>query len=522
MTRRSLFRRLKVKSAMKRDNQEETINEPKITTDLDENMKTIKDVLGNPADLVVRELIIGEIETRAAIVYLSGITEEDLLNDNIMKAIQQNLKRFDDDLLENIRKEVIAVTDIKNSNDFDDVCLAVLNGDSAFYLDGSQEVLLMGTSGGQNRSIEEPDTETLIRGPRDGFVESMNTNMALIRRDIKIPNLRFEQHTVGGRSKQKLVVCHVEGLAHPELVEEVNRRIKSIDLDYVTDSSFVEQWIEDSFLSPFPQVLDTERPDVVSASVMQGKVGIIVDGSPFALIAPMTFNDGLSSPEDYTQRWLSASSLRLLRFLAAFIAIFLPGLYVALATFHPGMIPSTLAYSIAASREGVPFPAVIEAILMALTFELLHEAGIRLPNVIGQTIGIVGGLVIGEAAVNAGIVSPIMVIITALTAIASFSIPSYSLSMGLRTLRFIALLAAGTLGLYGIILVFIMIVAHIVNLKSFGIPYTAPFGPLYLQDLKDGIIRVPMTDLPRQTAHLKMSDAEFEYAPNEKRKNKKR
>lgn len=373
-------------------------------------------------------------------------------------------------------------------------------------MDGEEEVLLMGTDGGEARSISEPESETLIRGPRDGFVESINTNMALIRRDIKDQNLRFKEHIVGKRSNQKLVICYMEGIVNPDLVEEITRRIDSVDIDFIPDSSYIEQWIEDSIFSPFPQIIDTERPDSVSSSIMQGKVGIIVDGTPFALIAPMTFSDSLSSPEDYTQRWLTSSLLRMLRFSAAFVAIFLPGLYVALVSFHPGMIPSTLAYSISASREGVPFPAPFEAILMAITFEILHEAGVRLPNVVGQTIGIVGGLVIGEAAVSAGIVSPIMVVVTALTAIAAFSIPSHSVSLSFRMFRFIVILAGGSLGLYGIVLVYIMITIHLVNLKSIGIPYATPFAPTFFKDLKDVVIRAPITNLIHRPEHLKPLD----------------
>ena len=506
MARRSIFNRMKTRSKMFQSQEQQEVFNNSITKNLDENLKTIKKMLGDPTDLVMRELIIGGIEKRAAIIYISGITDENLINNNILKVIQENLKQFETDILDKIHSEVVAVTDTDKSNNLDDVSLAILNGNAAFYLEGYEEVLLMGTTGGESRSIEEPESETLVRGPRDGFVENIFTNMALIRRDIRDPNLRFKKHDVGKRSKQMLVVCYVEGITNPDLVNEINRRLRTMDIDYISDSSFVEQWIEDSIFSPFPQILDTERPDVVSAGLMQGKVGIIVDGTPFALVAPMSLSDGLSSPEDYTQRWMSASLLRILRFLAAFIAVFLPGLYVAFVSFHPGMIPSTLAYSIAASREGVPFPAAVEAILMAITFELLHEAGVRLPKVIGQTIGIVGGLVIGEAAVSAGIVSPIMVIVTALTAIAAFSIPTYSMSIAFRTFRFIVIIASGALGLYGIILVYIMMNIHIVNLKSIGMPYSTPFGPLFLKDLKDVVIRAPFTRLTRRPKHLEPVD----------------
>ncbi|MFD1849605.1 spore germination protein [Oceanobacillus bengalensis] len=508
MRRSSLFNRLKRKKEQSRQAGKSNFNNMKVTKKLDNNLSNIKEMLGDPNDLVVRELLIGSIEKRAGMVYISGLTDENLINNNILKTIQLNLKQFDSNIIEKIHKEVIAITDIKQANNLDDVSLGILNGNTAFYLDGHETVLLMGTAGGESRAIEQPQSETLIRGPRDGFVESINTNMALIRRDIKDPHLRFKPHEVGKRSKQTIVVSYIEGIVNPDIVTEINRRLETVDIDFIADSAYVEQWIEDSFLSPFPQILNTERPDKVSSDLMQGKVAILVDGTPFALVAPISIGDSLHSMEDYNQRWFSATLLRVLRYLSAFLAIFLPGLYIALVSYHPGMIPSTLTYSIAATREGVPFPAAIEAILMAVTFEILHEAGVRLPKVIGQTIGIVGGLVIGEAAVSAGIVSPIMVIVTALTAIASFSVPSFSIALTFRILRFSIILAAAFLGLYGIILVYIMVNIHIVNLKSIGKPYSAPFAPTFTKDFKDLIIRAPITSITKRPYNLKPLDQE--------------
>ncbi|MFC4023275.1 spore germination protein [Oceanobacillus longus] len=516
---RSLFNRMK-KKKQSNSNQsaQQTVFQPKITKNLDDNLKNLKQVLGNPDDLVVRELILGGIETRAAIVYISGITDGNLINNNILKTIQLNLKQFESNVLDKVYQEVIAVTDIKKTNTLNEVSVGILNGSTAFYLDGIDTALIMGTAGGEARSIEEPQSETLIRGPRDGFVENIQTNVSLIRRDIKDPNLRFQTHEVGKRSKQKVMISYIEGITNPEIVNEINRRLETIDIDYLSDSAYVEQWIEDSFLSPFPQLLDTERPDKVSASLVQGKVAILVDGSPFALVAPMNIGDAMLSVEDYNQRWIAASFLRILRYLSAFLAVFLPAIYIALVSFHPGMVPSTLTYSIAASREGVPFPAAIEAIIMAITFEILHEAGVRLPKVIGQTIGIVGGLVIGEAAVSAGVVSPIMVIVTALTAIASFSVPSYSVTITFRGLRFAFMIAASIFGLYGIILIYIALNIHLVNLKSIGVPYSAPFAPFFINDWKDLVLRAPITKLTKRPTYLKTMDNQSKDPKPAKRK----
>ncbi|MGJ9458423.1 spore germination protein [Oceanobacillus sp. CF4.6] len=516
---RSLFNRMKKKKqGNSNQSSQQTALKPKVTKNLNENLKNLKQMLGDPDDLVIRELMIGGIETRAAIIYISGLTDVNLINNNILNTIQHNLKQFESNVLDKVYQEVISITDIKKSTTMDEVSFAILNGSTAFYLDGMNTVLLMGTSGGESRSITEPESETLIRGPRDGFVENIQTNIALIRRDIKDPNLRFTKHEVGKRSKQKLIVAYVEGITNPDIVNEINRRLETIDIDYASDSAYVEQWIEDSFLSPFPQLLDTERPDNVSAGLMQGKVAIIIDGSPFALIAPLSIGDAMHSMEDYTQRWIASSFLRVLRYLSAFLAVFLPALYIALVSYHPGMLPSTLVYSIAATREGVPFPAAIEAIIMAITFEILHEAGVRLPKVIGQTIGIVGGLVIGEAAVSAGIVSPIMVIVTALTAIASFSVPSYSVTITFRGLRFAFMIAASFLGLYGIILVYLMLNIHLVNLKSIGVPYSTPFAPFFVKDWVDLVIRAPITKLAKRPTYLKPLDDQSKDIKPEQRK----
>lgn len=299
---------------------------------------------------------------------------------------------------------------------------------------------------------------------------------------------------------------YVDGIVNPNIVKEVNKRLASIDMDDAPETGYIEQWIEDNFLSPFPQISHTERPDKVVAALMQGKVAILLDGTPFALIAPVTFGNTLQSPEDYYERWMVASLIRILRYVGAFIAVFLPALYIAFVSYHPGMIPSKLAFSIAATREGVPFPAFVEALLMEATMELLREAGVRLPRPIGQTIGIIGGIVIGEAAVAAGIVSPIMVIIVAITAVASFSMPSYSTAIAFRMLRFGFMAAAALFGLYGVILAYIAVNIHLVNLKSLGVPYTAPFAPSLFRDWKDLVVRSPITMLSSRPQYMQTDD----------------
>ncbi|GAQ19514.1 spore germination protein B1 [Oceanobacillus picturae] len=503
---RNILRRRKIKQESAEGEDFSTA----IGLDLEKNMQDLQEMIGNPGDLVIRRLTLG-FNVKAAVVFISGLSDKEAIHNDLIKNLLRNREKelgsdTPEDLIKQLKLDLISIGSVEQTNSLDKLIIDLLSGKSVVYVDGTAEALLMGTEKWETRSIDEPISESLIRGPREGFVENLQTNMMLIRRHIRDPNLRFDTSEVGRRSKKKLVVCYVDGIVNPDMVKEVNRRLASIDMDSAMESGYIEQWIEDSYLSPFPQMDNTERPDKVASAILQGKVGILLDGSPFALIAPITIANAFKSPEDYYDRWLIATFLRVIRYIGAFITMFLPALYIALVSYHQGMIPSQLAFSIAATREGVPFPAFVEAIIMGLTMELLREAGARLPRTIGQTIGIVGGLVIGEAAVSAGIVSPIMVIVVALTAVASFTIPLYSVAISFRLLRFGFMLAAAVLGLYGIVLVYIMINIHIVNLKSMGVPYSTPFAPSFIKDWKDLVLRGPIPMMNERPRNLKPKD----------------
>ncbi|MUV38562.1 Spore germination protein KA [Lentibacillus sp. JNUCC-1] len=496
---------------MKQTKQTSSSNPEKLASGLDENIKHIKNLLGSPSDLVTRTFDIYHSSVKCGVVYFSGLTNSELLHKDVIKPVQNagEKKGFPEEAMavyDVLKKDVIAAGNIKTGQTMDDVMDALLSGTTVFFVDGVDQALLIEMKKWEMRSVEEPVSETVIRGPRDGFVETLQTNLATLRRYIRDPNLRFDSYQVGRRSKKDLVVAYVAGVIHPDILKEVKRRLEAIDMDDAPESGFIEQWIEESFLSPFPQFINTERPDTASAAMLQGKVVILLDGSPFVLIAPSTLGNAMQSPEDYYERWTIGSLVRGLRYMAGFIAVFLPGLYIALSEYHQGLLPTKLAMSIAATREGVPFPAFVEALLMVTTMELLREAGARLPQTIGQTIGIVGGLVIGDAAVQAGIVSPIMVIVVALNAIASFAIPTYSLSITFRILAYFMMFAAGVFGLYGIILGYIMINIHIVNLKSIGVPYSSPFAPAFLKDFNDLVFRTPVPLLDRRPVYLQPQD----------------
>lgn len=488
---------------------EETFLSLKTSKNLTTNIDNIKNMLPETEDLVIRKFTVRGTNYQGAIIYIDGLVDSQLVHENILKSMlveHKNLPAKAPELFNVLCEEIISITDMKLGHSLDDVANAILYGETAFYLDGIDKVLLMDTAGWMSRQIDEPTTETVVRGPKEGFIEDVRTNMMLIRRYIRDPNLRFKQFSVGRRSKSALVVAYIKDITHPELVKEVTRRIEAIDMDAAIESGYIEQWIEDSFLSPFPQILNSERPDRIATGLLRGKIAILLDGTPFVLIAPVTLSYLLHVPEDYYERWTIGTLLRILRYGAAFLAIFLPSIYIALVSYHQGMIPTDLALSIASTREGVPFNPFVEAIAMGATMELLREAGARLPTAVGQTIGIVGGIVIGEAAVQAGIVSPIMVIIVALTAIASFAIPTFSVVISFRIIRFGLMGLAAFLGLFGLILGYIILNIHIVRLRSFGVPYSAPFSPTFWRDWKDLILRVPIPILTNRPQHLEPID----------------
>ncbi|SCZ00090.1 spore germination protein [Alkaliphilus peptidifermentans] len=501
---------------------------------IDTNLKAIKDIFEDCDDIVYREIEVGvDSKIKAALIYVDGMADKFLLNDfildNIMVSIRttppkaENVKK---QLASHLKDHTLAVSEMKEVETIEEGIDNILSGETVLLLDEYDKIIIIASKGWQARGVSEPVTETVIRGPRDGFVETFRVNTALIRRRIRDPKLKLKTQQVGVRSKTDLAILYIDDIVDKRILKEVESRIEKIDMDAILDSGYVEQLIEDNWFSPFPQVQNTERPDVTAAALYEGRIVIIADNSPFALIVPTTLNSMLQSSEDYYERWNIATAVRLLRYFAAFVSLILPSLYVAITSFHPQMIPTKLTLALAANRKGVPFPAIVEALIMETTIELLREAGVRLPGPIGATIGIVGGLVIGQAAVEAGIVAPLMVIIVAITAIASFAIPSYNVAIGFRLLRFLFIFAAGFLGLYGVILAILLLLSHLCSLKSFGIPYLHPFVNFVddIGDMKDTFVRAPMPSMnnretvgnKKQKNRLDDKREEFRYEKEDK------
>lgn len=485
------------------------------TTSLDENMERIKALLRDCDDIVYKDFKVGEAQKlRFTLVFTDGLVDKPFINQSVMADLMIHARDVPPDspeILEDIYKLIrfgtIPSPELKDVKNIDDAVLAILTGDTVLLMDGIETIIIIGTKGWPSRGVSEPSTEAVIRGSREGFTETFRFNTALVRRFIRDPRFKVKQMQIGRRSFTDLGVLYIDDIAKPELVEEVKRRLKTIDIDTIMESGYIEELIEDNPFSLFPQIKATERPDKVAAALFEGKVAILVDNTPFALIVPATFNSFFHAAEDHYNRWIPATALRLMRFIAGGLSLLTPALYIAVTSYHPGILPTELVLSIAAAREGVPFPAIIEALIMELTFELLREAGVRLPILIGGVVGIVGGLVIGQAAVAAGIVSPIMVIIVAVTAISSFSIPDYGFSNAFRLFRFLLIFAVAFLGLYGMMLGLLLMLGHLVRLKSFGIPYLSPVVSFTAGDLKDTIVRLPifmMKNRPLEVANDKV------------------
>ena len=462
-----------------------------LTGSLQEKITVITGSLGNSQDVVLRNL-----EPKLAIIYIDSIVDFHTINDNIMLPLQAALlmtgstdptAKESDPLF----SDVIAAGSVLKLNVLEDALKALLSGCCLIMADSVEAVLSVDVSGGDQRSVGEPTTQTVLRGPQHSFTENIKTNLGLVRRIIRSSDLRVESTIVGRHTHTNIFVCYLEGIAEPGVVSEVNRRLKGIDIDGILDSGYIEEFIQDKTFTPFPTLLNVERPDVVAASLLEGQVAVFVDGSPFVLLAPVTFFKFFQSAEDYYQRWDIASFLRLLRQSAFIISMLLPAVYIAVTTFHQEMLPTTLLISLAAQREGIPFPGLVEALLMEITFEVLREAGVRMPRAIGPAISIVGALVLGQAAVQAGLVSPAMVIVVSFTAISNFVTPQLNIAIAARLIRFSLMLCAGVLGFFGIMTGIIVLFTHLAALESFGVPYMTPLAPFRKSSMTDIFIRVP-------------------------------
>jgi spore germination protein KA len=469
----------------------------KISHDLKKNLHILNELLGASSDFIVREFTFGhQGQLTGALIFIDGMTDKATINESIIRPLMYDSRlvlpdsKLKTNDLQVIKTTMLSVGEVEQVGSIDQVVDACLSGDTAFLINGSKEALVISTRGWETRGVQEPKTESVVRGPREGFSENLRVNTALIRRKIKNPDLILDSMKIGSKTKTVVNIAYLKGVVNPKLVEEVKRRLNRITTDAILESGYIEQFIEDAPFSFFSTIANSEKPDVIAAKLLEGRVAILVDGTPFVLTVPMVFIESFQTAEDYYSRPYFASMIRILRFIAFTISALGPASYVALTTFHQELIPTPLLFTMAEAREGIPFPAALEALIMGIIFEILREAGVRLPRPVGQAISIVGALVIGEAAVQAGLIGAPMVVVVALTAVASFVVPAQT-DVG-AFLRVIFLILAATTGAYGILIGLLGVLIHLASLRSFGTPYLAPLAPLTAGDLKDVFIRAPI------------------------------
>lgn len=453
-----------------------------IHKEMAQNIEYVQQALYHSSDLMKREVTVQD--AAATLLYLEPMTDRQQIQDHVIRPLAHSPSRGLDELLTSL--------ELNKETDLEQGIACLVRGECLLFVDGRAEYWIVGAAAICKRDIVEPQNEGVIRGPHYGFNEQLSVNLYLIRKQIQNPRLIVHYRTSGRSTHTRIAMVYMQDLANPELVREVERRMDLITSDMVLSPGFIQEFTEDNPYSPFPQHLNTERPDRAAANLMEGRVLMMAEGDPTALIVPATFFSFYQTPDDYNSRWIVGSLVRFIRMISFLFAFLLPAFYIATVSFHADILPNELVHTIKSSLERIPFPPLVEAMLLEIIFELLREAGIRLPSRVGQTIGIVGGLVIGDAIVRAGFVSYTMIIVVALTAISSFLVPSSDMSQAVRVLRFPMMIFAAMFGYVGISFGLMIVFIHLCKLDSYGVPYFSPLAPLRFKDMKDTIIRFPL------------------------------
>jgi len=494
---RNIIKKIMAKKLREMPDHEDPEPPFKLSRNLQQNFKHLKEIFQDSKDIIIREFSFGkDLEYQAIIVYVDGLIDTRNLNQNIVEPLMYNTRMVERGQnakiknMESVKTLMVTVGEVSVTDKVDDLIYGFMSGDVLLLVDGFAQGLVINCRGWDRRSVTEPQTESVIRGPREGFIESIRTNTSLLRRKIKDPAFTIETMVIGRKTKTYVAMAYLKGVANKELIKTVKERLNSIHTDAILESGYIEQYIEDEPFTIFSTVAASEKPDIVAAKILEGRVGILVDGSPFVLTVPMLFMESFQSAEDYYMRPYYATALRILRLISYLISILGPALYVALVTFHQELIPTPLLFSIAQALAGTPFPSMLEALIMLLAFEILREAGVRLPKPIGQAISIVGALVMGEAAVSAGLIGAPMVIVIAITAVSSFTVPNQAEAGSI--MRVLLLILGGMMGGFGIMIGLLGILIHLASIKSFGMPFLKPLAPMNLSDQKDFIVRAPI------------------------------
>lgn len=450
----------------------------KFAASIAENQKWAEREFERCDDVKKRKVFIGEEQREGFLVYLEETA------DNL-----------------DLKEHLLGLKDLEVLEDYEIAKKTVLAGNILLFLEGDTEAYKMTGSGFPGLGVDKAESEKVMRGSREGFTESEKTNVVLIRKRLRDTRMKVREQEIGSRSHTMTALLYMEDLIHPELLHTIRERMDAYEIDGILDSGMLEQLTEKHWLSPFPQIQSTERPDLAASAILEGRIVLVTDHSPTVLIFPTDYNCFFQTSDDWYNHFEIATFGRMLRFFAAILAMSFPGLYIAMTTWHTSLLPTNLILSMAAAREGVPFPSLGEILLMEISFELLREAGIRLPGPMGNTIGIVGGLIIGQSAVEANLVSPIVVIVVAFTALCSFAIPNEEFASAFRLLKYGCIFMGAWLGLYGVLLSYLWVLIHLSHLNSFGIPYLMPYVAADIgdyEDKKDSLVRFPFRMLKRR------------------------
>jgi len=486
----------------------------KVSDKLSDNVAFLKKKYTIPenADIVLREfdIVAKDKSIPACMIFIDGMCDRNIIDLAILQPLMLlsniEIKGREDEIGLFVRNHLIPHNQLKIVDELSKVIDDVNFGGCGIFIDGITTAFTADVKGWQNRGVSRPNTEMVIRGPQEGFNELLRTNTGLIRKILKDEDLIAENISIGRRSKTPCSLMYIKDIANDSLVNEVRRRLKGIKIDYIFDSGELEQLLEDNSYMAVPQIIATERPDRVAAMLTEGKVAVVVHGSPFVLVMPTTNIDLFHSSEDSYIRFPYANLIRIIRIIAVAMSLLLPGLYVAITNYHQEMIPTDLLFAIEASREKVPFPSIVEILIMEFAFELIREAGVRIPGPIGPTLGIIGGLILGQAAVAANIVSPILIIIVAVTGIGSFAIPNFGLGYAYRILRFGYIFLGAAAGFLGITFGLFVQGVWFTSAKSFGVPFMAPLGPVTKDGFADQILRYPIWKQDTRPDYLNVKD----------------
>jgi spore germination protein len=500
-----------------------------LSNDLDKNIRALSEIFRNCGDVISRKIPFGQSrDIFFYVIYIDALVDRELIETQIINALMHKVsfnyfvlqndssetdlknlhdlseKKFEEskiNIFNEFKNYAMTTADIKEANNLKDISVSVMSGETALLIDGYDTALIVSNKKFPLRGVSNTEIEPVIYGSKDAFTESIRYNTALIRRRIRDTNLRIEQFKLGKRSNTDIAIVYIEDIAHKKLIENIKSKLKQINIDAILDANYINEFIEKNHNSVFPQTQITERPDKTASALLEGRVALLVDNTPFVLIIPAILVTFFQASEDYYDRWQIMSFLRIIRYITAFFSITLPGIFIALTLYHPNVLPLRLVLKLADERKNVPMSTLFEILVMELAFDLLIEATIRLPNPIGNSLGIFGGIIVGQAAVSAGLVTPIVIIVVSLTAIASFTVPNTSFVSALRLLKYPFIIASAMFGIFGLYLSIIIMLIHLTSLDSFGVPYLYPFvsGEVNnFNDLKDTLFRIPIFKMKKR------------------------